>query len=374
MNDFSKYQIKNVPPLYMKEDINKILKHAVDIGVSDLHLSTYMEIKVDLHGRKFPITERRMVPQEIEDFMKKIYGENAIAQLNSGKPVDCSYSIPEIESEKRIRFRINAVKILVEGLPGIQVTIRTITADPPPLEAMNLEPEIWENFRPDQGIILVTGPTGSGKSTLLAACMRRILEDPEAYKKIVTYESPIEFTYDNVEKHGNMIFQTEIPTMLPNFEIGVESAMRRKPEIILIGESRDPETIRSSVLASQTGHLVYTTAHTNGVAETMRRLINVFDSSEREPMQYDIVDSTKMIISQRLLPSLDGKRIPIREFLVFDDEIKDRLLDVNSNLLVGELRKIVKSKKQSLSDDVIRKFERGLISEKVMREAVKSYK
>lgn len=374
MNQFAKFLMKGTPPMFKGDDINKILKYCVDMNVSDIHLSTYMEIKVDLHGRKFPITERRMAPIEIEAFIKKMYGDNATAQLNGGNAIDCSYSIPELESEKRIRFRINAVKILSEGLPGIQVTIRTINADPPPFEAMNLETEIWDNFRPNQGLILVTGPTGSGKSTLLAACMRKILEDPESYKKIVTYESPIEFTYDGVEKHGNMIFQTEIPTHLPDFFAGVENAMRRKPEVILIGESRDPETIRSSILASQTGHLVYTTAHTNGVAETMRRLINVFKAEEREPMQYDIIDSTRLIISQRLVPSLDGKRVPIREWLVFDEEIKDELLSYDSNMLVKEIRRIVKVKGQSLSDDVKRKYELGLISDQVLKESLRAYR
>lgn len=368
-----KYYLPNTPPMFAREDINRILKHVVALNGSDLHIAPNMVLKADIHGRFYAITKRRLVPTEVENFIKQIYGDNATAQLNSGKPIDCSHSIPELESEKRIRFRVNAVKILSEGRAAIQITIRTIMADPPTLESLNLEPEIWDNFRPDQGIIMVTGPTGSGKSTLLAGCIRGILEDPESFKKIVTYEAPIEFTYEGVDQKNNMIFQTEVPTYLPDFFAGVETSMRRKPNIILIGEARDPETIRSSIIASQAGQLVYTTAHTNGVANTLRRMVNVFSSEERESLQYDLLDSVKMVISQRLLPTIDQERCAIREFLVFDEKVKERLIDLNSNLLVNEIKKIVKEKEQSLADDVMRKFHDGIISEKVMRDAVRSY-
>jgi defect-in-organelle-trafficking protein DotB len=369
-----RFLLSNVPPLFQPEDINRILKHVVSLGASDLHLAPNMRIIADIQGRFFPITRRKLVPQEVEGFIKRIYGDNATTQLNSSTDINCSHSIPEIESERRIRFRVNAVKILSEGRPGIQVTIRTIDSRPPTLESLKLEPEIWDNFRPKQGLIVVTGPTGSGKSTLLAGCIRGILEDPDAFKKIVAYEAPIEFTYDAVNWNNNMIFQTEVPTYLPNFLVGVETSMRRKPDVILIGESRDPETIRSSILASQTGHLVYTTAHTNGVAETIRRMINVFNAEEREALQYDLIESLRLVVSQRLIPSLDGRRIAIREFLVFTDELKDILLTKDSNLVVKALRDEVKSKGQSLRDDAIRKHEMKLISDVALKDALRDFR
>lgn len=369
-----RHLLPNVPPLFQPEDINRILKHIVAIGASDVHLAPNMKIIIDVQGRFYPITKRKLVPHEVEAFIKKIYGDNATTQLNSAKDINCSHSIPELETERRIRFRVNAVKILSEGRPGIQVTIRTIDSRPPSLESLKLEPEIWDNFRPKQGLIVVTGPTGSGKSTLLAGCMRGILENPDAFKKIVTYEAPIEFTYDAVDWKNNMIFQTEVPTYLPDFLVGVETSMRRKPDIILIGESRDPETIRSSILASQTGHLVYTTAHTNGVAETIRRMINVFNAEEREALQFDLIESLRLVVSQRLIPSLDGRRIAIREFLVFTDELKDILLTKDSNLVVKALRDEVKLKGQSLRDDAIRKHEMKLISDAALKDALRDFR
>ena len=176
-----------------------------------------------------------------------------------------------------------------------------------------------------------------------------------------------------MEKHTNSVSQTEIPTHIKTFEKGIESAMRRKPNIILIGEARDPETIRSSILASQTGHLVYSTAHTNGVAETVRRMINVFQPEERSSLQYDLIESLKLVVSQRLLKTIDGKRVAIREYLVFTDDIKDRLLSVDSNRVAQEIRNIVKEKKQRLIDDALVKFEEKRISQYVFDEAKRTF-
>lgn len=343
-----------------------ILEHAFAISSSDIHIQSNEPIKVEIHGRLKPITDRRLDVNEVENIIKKIYGDNAVTELNKGQAIDKAISVLNRNTNKKVRFRVNAVGELSKGgVQGLQITIRTIDSMPPKLSAMKLENEIWDNFVPSQGLIVVTGPTGSGKSTLLSSCIREILENPnpEQTKKIVTYESPIEFVYDEVDKGNNLISQTEIPTNLKTWHEAIESAMRRKPNIILIGESRDPETIRSSILASQTGHLVYTTAHTNGVAETIRRMVNVFDPEERSALQYDLIDSLKMVVSQRLLKTVDGKRVAIREYLNFTTEIKDRLFSVDDNQVAQELRAIVKERKQSLLHDAFRKFKEGRISQ-----------
>ena len=147
--------------------------------------------------------------------------------------------------------------------------------------------------------------------------------------------------YDRCDTPSCVISQTEIGTQLKTFHDGIESGMRRKPDIILIGEARDPETIDSSILASQTGHLVYTTSHTNGVAETMKRLINVFPENERQAKLMDLVDSMKMVIAQRLLKTVDGGRCAIKEFLVFDKPVKDILRTTNAMNISSVLDEIV---------------------------------
>jgi defect-in-organelle-trafficking protein DotB len=356
--------------------LEDLLEHAFVVKASDIHIQSNEPIKVDIHGRLRPITDRQLDINEVENFIKKIYGDNAITEINKGQPIDKAIAVLNKITNKKVRFRVNAVGIVAKGgVDGLQITIRTIESTPPKLSMMNLEADIWDNFVPRQGLIIVTGPTGSGKSTLLASCIREILENPdvEQTKKIVTYESPVEFVYDEVEKNNNIVTQTELPTHLKTWEQAIESAMRRKPNIILIGESRDPDTIRSSILASQTGHLVYTTAHTNGVAETIRRMVNVFQPEERSALQYDLIESLKMVVSQRLLKSVDGKRVPVREYLNFTTEIKDRLLGVDDNKVAQELRNIVKEKKQTLLHDSFRKFKQGKISNDEWEDARRSF-
>jgi defect-in-organelle-trafficking protein DotB len=356
-------------------DLENILEHAYKIKASDIHIQTNEFIKVDIHSRFYPLTNRPLNANEVETFIKRIYGDNAVTEMNQKRAIDKSMFIRLQDSDKMIRFRINAVGELSKGMEGIQITIRTIDSTPPTLAALKVEQNIIDNLVPTQGIIIITGPTGSGKSTLLAANIRNIIENPdrEQSKKIVTYEAPIEFVYDEINKYNNIISQTEIGTHLKTWDDAIESAMRRKPNIILIGESRDPETIRNSILASQTGHLLYTTAHTNGVAETVRRMINVFSPEERSALQYDLIESLKMIISQRLLKTIDGKRIAIREYLIFTDEIKDRLLSTDPNLMTRELRLIVKEKEQTLIHDAKRKYEEGIISENEYMDAKRSF-
>lgn len=356
--------------------LEDLLEHAFIVKASDIHIQSNEPIKVDIHGRLRAITDRQLDVNEVENFIKKIYGDNAITEINKGQPIDKAIAVLNKISNKKVRFRVNAVGIVAKGgVDGLQITIRTIESTPPKLSMMNLEADIWDNFVPRQGLVIVTGPTGSGKSTLLASCIREILENPdvEQTKKIVTYESPVEFVYDEVEKNNNIVTQTELPTHLKTWEQAIESAMRRKPNIILIGESRDPETIRSSILASQTGHLVYTTAHTNGVAETIRRMVNVFQPEERSALQYDLIESLKMVVSQRLLKSIDGKRVPVREYLNFTTDIKDRLLSVDDNKVAQELRNIVKEKKQTLLHDSFRKYKQGKISDDEWDEARRSF-
>jgi len=361
---------------FSPDSLEDILEHAHKVGASDLHIQSSEPIKIEKHGRLRPITDRRLDINEVENFIKKIYGDNAITEINKGGAIDKAIAVLNKFTNKKVRFRVNAVGILSRGgVDGLEITIRTIESVPPKLSSMALEKDIWDNFVPSQGLIIVTGPTGSGKSTLLSSCIREILEnpDPEQTKKIVTYEAPVEFVYDEVDKNNNIITQTEVGTHLKTWEQAIESAMRRKPNIILIGESRDPETIRSSILASQTGHLVYTTAHTNGVAETIRRMVNVFDPEERSALQYDLIDSLKMIVSQRLLKTVDGKRVAVREFLNFTTEVKERILSVDDNKVAQELRDIVKEKKQSLLHDSFRKYKDGRISDNEWQWAIRSF-
>jgi defect-in-organelle-trafficking protein DotB len=348
------------------DSLNEILIHSVKLGASDITLQTNEAIIAEIFGRLKKVTRRRLSNTEVGEIINAMYGPNGTTQIMSGKDVDTHYEIRPNRSE-RYRFRINATGCQVEGHDGIQITARTIPSDPPTLESMHLPQVLLDTLKPEQGVVYITGATGSGKSTLLAAIIRDIAEDPDSNRKILTYEAPIEFVYDTVEKISSVVSQSEIPRHLPNFASGVRNALRRKPRLILVGEARDAETIGAVMEAAMTGHPVYTTLHSNGVAETMRRLVMTFPSEERQGRTIDIIETIRVVISQRLVPTIDGKRVALREYLIFNEKVRDALLEVESVNITSAVRAMVRSQGQTMATDAKMKFDEGVITERVYR-------
>jgi defect-in-organelle-trafficking protein DotB len=346
------------------DSVNEILIHCVKNGASDITFQTDETIFAEIYGRLKKVTRRRLSNTEVGEIINAMYGPNGTAQLMSGKDVDTHYEIRPNRSD-RYRFRINATACLVEGHDGIQITARTIPSDPPTLQSMNLPQQIIDAIAPEQGVVYVTGATGSGKSTLLAAIIRSIAENPESHRKILTYESPIEFVYDSIETVSAVVSQSEIPRHLPSFAAGVRNALRRKPRLILVGESRDAETISATMEAAMTGHPVYTTLHSSNVPETVRRLVTTYPAEERAGRTIDLIETMRLIISQRLAPTVDGKRVALREYLVFDEKIRDKLLDADPNAITAMVRKMVHEQGRTMAADAKEKFDAGLISERV---------
>lgn len=354
--------LDNEPLRLNIDDFDKLLVLCAKNQASDITLQTNEVVFAEIYGKLSAVTRRKLSTNEVSDVLNSIYGANGTAQIMSGVDIDTHYEIRPNRSE-RFRFRINATGCQVEGHTGIQITARTIPTDPPTLDSMQLPPKILAAIAPDQGVVYVTGATGSGKSTLLAAIIRSIAEDPESHRKILTYESPIEFVYDNIQTSSAVVSQSEIPRHLPSFAAGVRNALRRKPRLILVGESRDSETISAVMEAAMTGHPVYTTLHSNGVSETVRRLVNSFDSHERAARTIDIFETIRLVIWQKLVPTVDGKRVALREYLVFNEEIRDILLESNVDHVTAVTRKLLKSHGQTMIVDAEQKFNEGMISE-----------
>ena len=346
--------------------VNEVLIHSVKNGASDITFQTGEPVMAEIFGRLNKVTRRKLANMEIGEILNAMYGPNATTIIMSGKDIDTHYEIRPNRSD-RYRFRINGTGCLVEGHDGIQITARTIPTDPPTLASMQLPEVIIDAIAPEQGVVYVTGATGSGKSTLLASIIRDISEAKESHRKILTYESPIEFVYDNVEKISAIVSQSEIPRHLPSFAAGVRNALRRKPRLILVGEARDPETIAAVMEAAMTGHPVYTTLHSNSVAETMRRLVITFPSEERQGRTIDIIETVRLIISQRLVPTVDGKRVALREYLVFDEKIRDILLETDIINLTNVVRKLVREHGVTIVTDAKEKFDAGVITERQYR-------
>lgn len=354
------------PTRFDIHSFNRLLEHCVAKKTSDVYVQVGQPMKCRIHGRIENVTSRPLSLPEVQNIICEIYGINATARLGEAKDVDYGYEIKLDDRGGSYRFRVCATNCLVNNQTALEIVLRPINSDPPKIEDMKIPDSIREHLFPEMGLVLITGETGSGKSTLLASMIRWILENPEESKRILTYEQPIEFTYDKVKKAASMIAQTEIPTMLPNFADGLRNALRRDPNIVLVGELRDLETIASAILAAQTGHAVYGTTHSNSIAITMKRLVNVFPPEERVSRMIDLIDCSQAFLTQRLIRTIDGKgRVPIREMLVFDDVAKDRLvrqLAEDINLLPFVTNDIVRERGGLLVDDARRKYEEGLIS------------
>lgn len=346
--------------------VNEILIHCVKLGASDITFQTNEPIIAEVFGRLKKVTRRRLSNTEVGEVLNAMYGPNATTIIMSGKDIDTHYEIRPNRSD-RYRFRINGTGCQVEGHDGIQITARTIPTDPPKLDAMQLSQPMLDSISPEQGVVYVTGATGSGKSTLLAAIIRNITEDAESHRKVLTYEAPIEFVFDNVEKVSSVVSQSEIPRHLPSFAAGVRNALRRKPRLILVGEARDPETISAVMEAAMTGHPVYTTLHSNSVAETIRRLVITFPAEERQGRTIDIIETVRLVISQRLVPTVDGKRVALREYLIFDEKIRDILLETDILNITNVVRKMVREYGQTMEKDAHAKYKEGVITERQYR-------
>lgn len=349
------------------ESFDRMLVHCVNLGTSDVTLQTGSPIFAEIHGKLHPITTRKITNTEVGDMLNAIYGSNGTTQIFSGKDVDTHYEIRPSRTQ-RFRFRVNGTGCQVEGHDGIQITLRTIPATPPTLESLGVEKAIFDAMAPEQGTVVITGPTGSGKSTLLAAIIRHLAEQADGNRKMLTYESPIEFVYDSINAPSSIISQSEIPRHLPSFAAGVRNALRRKPRLILVGESRDVETIAATIEAALTGHPVYTTVHSNGVADAIRRMIATFPAEERNGRALDILETLRMVVWQKLVPGTDGKRVALREYLVLNDQIRDKLIDTPVELIASKTRLFLKEQGQPMIVDAEKKFKEGRIDEKVYQQ------
>lgn len=349
------------PTRFEASNIDDLLVYCQQINASDITIQTAEPITVEVYGRIHKITKRKLVNTEVGDILNGIYGPNGTTQIMRGIDLDTHYEIRPNRNE-RYRYRVNGVGCYVEGHEGIQITIRTIPSTPPDISLLDLPQPILDAMAPQEGVVYITGATGSGKTTLLASMIKSMAMAKDANRKILTYESPIEFVYDNIDMPSSIVAQSEIPKHLPSFAEGVRNALRRKPHLILVGEARDPETISAVIEAALTGHPVYTTLHTNGVAETIRRLVGSFPKEERLGRTIDIIETLRLIVWQRLVPSVDGKRVALREYLIFSEKLRDRLLDSDPENITQTTRQLLHEEGQSMLADVETKYKAGILS------------
>jgi len=362
----------NEPLRVNEEHLDDLLLWCAQRNASDTTLQTDRPVFIEVDGILFPVSRRSLDSADLANILNKIYGPDALAKLASGRDLDLSYEVRP-DRNTRFRFRVNITAILSKGRDSVQITLRTLPNLPPTLDELGVEEKIIQNWSPRQGMILVTGPTGSGKTTLLAAGCRMLIEREQGAGKMLTYEAPIEYVYDAITGPRSIVAQSEIPRHLPSFAAGVRNALRRKPNIILVGEARDRETVTAAIEAGQTGHLVFSTVHTIGVAATVRRIVSVFEPAERAERAYAMMETLRMIVTQALVTKVGGGRVGLREFLVFDDTVREILLDLPIERWTVETQRLLERYGQTMERTATKAFKDGIIDRRSYLLLVKGF-
>ena len=300
-------------------NINKLLTDAVNMGASDIHIIADCPPAVRINGDIMYLEDYSPLPEDIIVYaLKEIVPEtntvrNYISKMETTNDFDFSYEIKGVS-----RFRVNVCSRMYQK----GMVIRTIPFDPPSIEKLHLPPAISTFADYNNGLILVTGPTGSGKSTTIASIIDLINRTKK--KHIVSVEDPVEFAFQNKK----CIFsQRQVGFDTANFQSGVKYALRQDPDIIFIGEIRDRETIDAALNAAETGHLVISTLHTNGAITTINRITSLYEPEQRAYLRQKLASCMRATLSQKLLPTIDGKsRRPACELLVFTPTIQDLIM------------------------------------------------
>ncbi|MCY4258867.1 MAG: ATPase, T2SS/T4P/T4SS family [Rhodobacteraceae bacterium] len=309
--------------------VRTLLTAAIDAGVSDITLQTDEPPRLHCEGRLYRLGRRRWQPPDIESALTELYqATNGIVEIRSRKSLDFAYEIQR-HDRQRSRFRVNATGIEAGGGYGLEIALRCLPNSTPTTTAINLSPTLIRAMTPRGGLVILAGPTGCGKSTTLAALVRHHFEKPEGCK-IVDLQSPIEFTYRDLKGPGSidttLIGQSEIGKHLGDFAGGVRSALRRNPDIIIIGEARDAETITAALNAALTGHLVYTTTHANSPGECLARLLHGVPRRDYHRYAFDLASVLRLVMTQSLhTPAGQQHRRASRRHVIFDDALRTQL-------------------------------------------------
>ncbi|UXI68341.1 ATPase, T2SS/T4P/T4SS family [Tahibacter amnicola] len=346
-------------------------------GVSDVFISPNRPIAVLKSGVLHAITHRILDTGEVGAILKWAVGrDTAVTDILAGRPANGRYEVYDPEridsrgARVRYGYRVNASPVQAWGGSSAQIVLRAIPFNVPTYDTLGLTEEIVRAATPRDGIVYVAGATGSGKTTTFAAIIRYILENDTPIKgNLITHEEPIEFTYDEVPSAHSIIVQSQIPTHFSDFYSANREAMRRKPGLILIGEMRDEQTIRAAIEASLTGHPVFGTVHAINVAAVMRRLISRFPETERATAIFDIVETARFIMAQKLVRSTSGGLVAAREYLVLDASMRAQLSDLNQmGKVTSAIEDLVETRGHSFRREARRLLEAGLIDEAVARE------
>ncbi|EKN4699717.1 Flp pilus assembly complex ATPase component TadA [Yersinia ruckeri] len=329
-----------------KDTVLEFLAH----DASDIIIKQGVAISAKVKGTLCTLSTRTLNFNEIERIALWASGSSSVlTELASKKLINTRYEVFHPTKltmggqKQRFGYRVNISPVYIQGKTTAEIVMRSIPLDPLPLADVGLSPELVNQMCPDNGIVIVAGKTSSGKTTTFSSIIRYIMENDTPIKgHLLTHEDPIEFVYDNIKSAHSIIAQSQIPEQFSSFAIANQEALRRTPNLIMIGELRDKQSIESAFEAANTGHPVFATVHSQNCSAVMRRLISRFDESVRGAAIYDLVETTRFIMAQTLVRKTDGNLVAAREYLNFTTEIREQLLSLSDmGKIASEVRRLV---------------------------------
>ncbi len=330
--------------------LNDLIKITLENKASDLHISSGHRPIMRVGGQLVDVEGyKKMVGSDIFDMLESIMTEKQKDEYLKNMELDFA-----ITSNFDSRFRVNAFN----SINGPVAVLRQIPSENITLSQILAPPVLLELCKLSQGLILVVGPTGSGKSTTLSAMINSINQN---YRKhIITIEDPVEFIY---ESSSSLINQREIGSSSHSFPVALRAALREDPDVILVGEMRDLETIQLALTAAETGHLVMATLHTSSASQSINRIIDAFPSSDKSLIRSMLSSSLKAVISQRLVKKINGGRVAVYEIMIVNNSIRnlireDKIPQINSMIEMGQKHGMV-----SIKNSLIDLFNRKLIDQ-----------
>ncbi len=308
----------------MQVDMLSLFKTVVAHKASDLHLVPRSEPQVRIDGRLVPLNLPKLNGKEIQEICYTLLTEKQKKRYEEEFELDFSFTVPNIG-----RFRANYYKVLDETAAAFRI----IPIKIPTLDELAAPLIFKKIIAREKGLILVTGPTGSGKSTTLAAMLNEINEKER--KHIITVEDPVEFIHENKK---SLFSHRELGLDTKSFANALKYALREDPDVILIGEMRDKETIQAALTAAETGHLVFGTLHTNSAPGTVNRIIDVFPGEEQPQIRAQLSTSLVAVISQALLPKIGGGRIAVHEILINNPAIANLIRENKVHQIYSQMQ------------------------------------
>lgn len=331
--------------------LNELLEITTRENASDLHLTVGISPIIRVNGKLTSIEENKLIPSDTERYAKEILGDLYSEYISKGE-IDTSYSTPGLG-----RFRVNVFK----QRDSDAIAIRVISLKVPTLNDLSHPAVIKDLVNKQRGLVLVTGPTGSGKSTTLAAMINEINNTREAH--IITLEDPIEYLH----KHNKSIInQREIGKDSKSYQSALKAILREDPDVILVGEMRDLETIAIAITAAETGHLVLSTLHTIGAAKTIDRIVDVFPPYQQQQIKIQLAAVLQGIISQQLVPKNDGTgRIAALEIMVATPAVQNLIREGKTHQIESSVQTGSKYGMKTMDMALVELYKKGLISSEV---------